>query len=234
MSENNSDLSKSSSNTKVLGAFYNDMSALRAAISAIPFIGTFLDLTISLPGQKFAEERLEYLISQLQEEIANVKDAIVDNTFLKTEEGYDLIQRTFIAGAKTRQKEKLQLFAKILRGAYLQQQSNHNPELYVSIVDELSARELEALFLLYREKETWKLNTPKDTTNNGRMLSDAEWFSHHYRQFPKGELEYIFPRLERTGLIKEVTGSYMGLVGGTYNSTPLCNLFISFIENNNN
>lgn len=207
------------------------MNVVRAAISAVPYLGTYLDLTLAMPGQKFVEERLEYLINQLHKEIEEVKDVVMDNAFFQTEEGFDLITKTFQAAAKTRQREKLKLFAKVLRGAYTYKATSHDPELYVRIVDDLRERELDVVFVLYRVKTEMKTN-PSYNAYDGKAVSDAELLSKEYFKYSKEELEFILPRIEKTGLIKEVTGSYMGLVGGTYQPTSLCSMFISFVQNN--
>lgn len=220
-------MSHDNSQIKKISTFYSETAVLRALISSIPIVGTYLDLTLSMPGQKFVEERLEYLISELGKELENVKDMIVDNTFLQTEEGYDLIIKTFGAAAKTRQKKKLTIFAQILRGAYTHKESIHDPELYVRIVDELSIRELEIAFLLYKIKVEKSIVRKEGDTGN-----DIQFISNRFTDFSKDELEFILPRLEKTGLIKELVGTFIGYGGGTYNATPLLSSFMRYIEDN--
>ncbi len=216
---------------KLLSTFYGELSSLRAAVSAIPLVGTYLDLTLSMSGQKFVEERLDYLILQLHKELDEVKEAVMDNTFLQTEEGYDLVIKTLASGAKTRQRQKLELLAKVLRGAYTGKATIHDPELYIKIIDELSERELEVAFLLYSVKTEWKTNPPKGD-NSGVMSRDPVWFSANYPMYTQDELEFILPRLEKTGLIKERTGSYMGYLGSSYEPTPLLGYFVNYILKN--
>ena len=62
--------------------------------------------------------------------------------------------------------------------------------------------------------------------------NDAFWLAKHYPMFEKDELDYILPRLEKTGLVKELVGSFIGYGGGTYNPTPLFDQFIGYIERN--
>lgn len=216
---------------KLFSSFYGELNSLRAAISSIPILGSYLDLTLSMPGQKYAEERLEYLINQLRIEMDQIKEAVIDNTFLQTEEGYDLITKTFVAASKTRQREKLKLFAKVLRGAYTTKVTVHDPELYIKIIDELSERELAVAFLFYKVKLEWKINPPKDGYK-GELLKDPVWFSTNYPIYSKDELEFTLPRLEKTGLIKELTGSYTGNLGSFYNPTPLLAHLMEYIEEN--
>ena len=228
-----SQVEKQISEIKVYSNFYNEMILLRGLISVIPYVGPLLDYTFSMPGQKFVEERLEFLINELHNEMKEVKEAIIENRFLDTEEGYDLIQRTFVAAARTRQKEKLKLFAKVLRGAYTKKDTVHDPELYVKIVDELSERELEAAILLYSVKLKRKSMSEEEISPfSDGIGNDPYWFSKYYPQFSKEELEYILLRLAKTGLFKEQTGAYMGNTGYSYNATSLLSSFINYIEKN--
>lgn len=230
---NKVDKEKQIAEIKVYSNFYNEMKLLRGLISIIPYVGPLIDYTFSMPGQKFVEERLEFLINELHDEIKEVKEVVIDNRFLETEEGYDLIQRTFLAAAKTRQKEKLKLFAKVLRGAYTKKKTVHDPELYIKIVDELSERELEAAILLYSVKlKRESMSEEEIEPFREGIGNDPYWFSKYYPQFTKEELEYILLRLAKTGLFKEQTGSYMGNTGYSYSATSLMSSFINFIENN--
>jgi hypothetical protein len=134
-----------------------------------------------------------------------------------------------IAAAKTRQRKKLKLFAKILRGAYTKKNTIHDPELYVKIVDELGERELEVAFLLYDVKVIQKR---KFEIHAGEQGNDAYIFSKYYPVYAEDELKFILPRLEKTGVIKEIVGMFTGYMGGAYNPTPLMVHLVKYIENN--
>jgi hypothetical protein len=216
---------------KIYSSGYNDLTHLRAAISAIPLIGSQLDLYLSTPGQKFVEERLQYLIDQLQEQMNEVQEHAIDRRIFDTEEGFDLVNKTFAAAARTRQREKLKVFAKILRGALTLKERTHDPELYLRIVDEMSEKELEVALLLFEVKEKRKIKVEGDNEAQDGMTNDPYWFSKNYPKYSKAELEFIFPRLEKTGLVKELVGSFLGYRGGQYNPTPLFTDFINFIGN---
>ena len=217
---------------KVYSSFYNNLTHLRAAISLIPYVGSQLDLYLSTPGQKFVEERLEYMIAQLREQMANIQEDKIDKDAFNTEEGFDLIQKAFISAAKTRQREKLKVFAKIIRGSVTKKNKKHDPELYLKIVDELTEKELEIAFLLYDVKEKRRIKVEGTNEVQDGMTNDPYWFSKQYPKYSKDELEFILPRLEKTGLVKEVVGSFIGYGGGQYNPTPLFSDFINFIEKN--
>ncbi|MBC7845939.1 MAG: hypothetical protein H7Y10_05565 [Flavobacterium sp.] len=217
---------------KLYSKFYNDLSNLRIAISSIPFLGSQLDMYLSAPGQKFIEERFEYMIEQLQQELDGIEEYLINKEIIASEECFDLVQKAFIATAKTRQREKLKLFAKILKGSLIKRKKLYDPELYLKIVDELSVRELEIASLLYEVKVKRKIKIEGENEAEDGMTNDPYWFSKHYPKFSKDELEFTLLRLEKTGLVKELVGSFIGYGGSQYEPTSLLSDFMNFIENN--
>jgi hypothetical protein len=215
---------------KLIGNYYNDSNSLRIAISSIPKIGSYIDQYLSSKGQEFAQQRVEYLIEQLQIEMEAVQESLINTGLFNSEIGFDITQKAFLAASRTRQKEKLNLFAKVLRGAFTTHKEIHDPELYLRIIDELSERELEIAFLLYDVKEVKKIKIEGINDTKDGATYDASWFSQRYNQFTKEEFEYILPRLEKTGIIKEKVGFYVGYGGGEFNITPLFKNFKNFIN----
>lgn len=216
---------------KLLSSFYGELNALRFAISNIPLFGSYIDATLAMPGQQYVEQRLQYLINQLQLELDEVKGVVMDMTFLNSEEGYDLVTKTFIAAAKTRQREKLNLFAKILRGAYTEKSMTHDPELYVKLVDELSEREL-AVAQLFCTLKPSKGVVQRDEDGKDRSTYNAVTLSEKYPLFTIEELQFILPRLEKSGLLKIIIMTSYGYSEGTYLPTDQLMRFIRYIIEN--
>ncbi|MCF8257856.1 MAG: hypothetical protein K9J06_09890 [Flavobacteriales bacterium] len=219
--------------TDVLSYYYSDLTSLRLLIAAIPCVGSPLDLLLSSRGNEFVYKRLEALIEELKQEMEAVEKHLIKHDFIDREECYDLTQQVFVAAARTRHREKLKLFAQVLRGALTEKASSHDPELYVKIIDELSVKELQVALLLYRVKSERESDKPRaeDYRREG-MSNDAFWFSNNHPEYAREELEYMFLRLERTGLLKEVVAGAMDYAGGSYNPTKLFDQFISYIERN--
>ncbi|HTN16540.1 MAG TPA: hypothetical protein VL092_02590 [Chitinophagaceae bacterium] len=215
---------------KLFGQFYNDALKLRAVVMTIPAIGPYLDLYFSDKGQKYAQERIDYLLDSLQTEMQEVQDHLLNKEMLDSEEGFDLMQKTFSATVRTRQKTKIAVFAKILKGAFTTKSETHDPELYLRIVEELSERELEIAFLLYSEKQ--KIKTDLSDLEKQESGNDAHWLSKKFPAYTKEEVEYCLPRIEKTRLFKEVVGSFIGYGGGNYNPTTLFSNFQNYIELN--
>ncbi len=212
---------------------YADQTVVRAAINAIPYVGSSLDILLSSSGQNFVIRRIETLISELYVQLQQLDNSKINHDFLATEVGFDLVIKAFNSASRTRQNEKLKLYAKILKGALTdgKEYQEDDPELYLQIIEELSVKELRVARCLFELKEVKKNRPGQDDTNNNQdgMTNDAWWLSKQYPEFKKDELISIFVRLERTGLIKELVGSYIGYGGGQYLINPLFKKFITFI-----
>lgn len=213
---------------------YGDLTILRAGINAIPFVGGSLDVLLSSSGQKFIMRRIEYFITELQNELANLQENQINKDFFETEEGFDLIVKAFDSTSRTRQQEKLNLYARIVKSTLNVSKDfeEDDPEIFLKIVEELSVKELRVAKCLYELKESKKQNPEDDNPNRDQngMANDAWWLSKHYPEFDKDELISIFVRIERTGLIKELVGSYLSYAGGKYVINPIFKRFMNFLE----
>lgn len=212
---------------------YADQTLIRSLINLIPNVGGSLDLLLSSSGEGFVIRRIEKFISELNEQIGELTESKINRDFLEKEEGFDLIVKAFNCASRTRQNEKLKLYAKIIKGALTEgkEYQEEDPELYLQIIEELSVKELRVAKCLYELKEIKKINfeeeNPDKTSENNS--NDAAWLSSKYPEFDTDELVSIFVRLERTGLIKELVGNYFDYEGGQYLINPLFRKFIDYI-----
>lgn len=207
---------------------YADQTLIRSLINLIPNVGGSLDLLLSSSGQGFVIRRIEKFISELNEQIGELTESKINRDFLEKEEGFDLIVKAFNCASRTRQNEKLKLYAKIIKSALTEgkEYQEEEPELYLKIIEELSVKELRVAKCLYELKEVKKENLNK---NYGNFNNDALWLSSKYPEFDRDELVSVFVRLERTGLIKELVGNYFDYEGGQYLINPLFKKFIDYI-----
>lgn len=219
--------------TKASQAFA-EQTYLRAGLNLIPYIGSSLDILLTSKGQSFVIRRIEEFIHQLQTELSELQDNQVNKDYLETEEGFDLIVKAFSSAARTRQQEKLKLYARIIKSTLNESKKyeEDEPEMFLKIVEELSVKEMRVAKCLYELKEANKYdpeeNIPKDKEDG--TGNDAWKLSKQYPEFDNDELISTFVRLERTGLIKEVVGTYMGYTGGTYLINPPFKRFMDFID----
>ncbi|HEX2787714.1 MAG TPA: hypothetical protein VHP32_07400 [Ignavibacteria bacterium] len=207
---------------------YEEQVFLRTLILEIPFIGNYIDILFTAKANKYASKRIEFFLKDLQKQIYNIDEKKINYEFLNSEEGFDLIIKTFNYASRARQKEKLKLYARIIKEtlSIKKKFENEEPELYLKIVEELSLKELTVAKYLYELLENRKSENLRES-----HYDDTDLISKHYSEFEKEDLSYILIRLERTGLIKEITGMYIGNPGGQYQITKLFKDFMNFISN---
>ena len=212
---------------------YGNQTLLRVGINAIPFVGGSLDILLSSSGQSFVIKRIETFINELNEQVSQLTEDKINKNFLTTEQGFDLILKAFNSASRTRQQEKLRMYARIVNGTLTEGKDfeEDEPEMFLRIIEELTVKELRVARCLYELKEP---KEPKDQqgADDGidRGNNDADWMSNKYKEFDKGELISIFVRLERTGLIRELVGMYLGYMGGRYLINPLFKKFMKFMD----
>lgn len=214
---------------------YGDQTIIRAAINAIPYVGSSVDILLSSSGQTFIIKRIENFISELEKQIGLLDKSKINSEFLKTEQGFDIIIKAFNSASRTRQTEKLKLYSKIIKGAISldKEYEEDEPETYLRIVEELTLKELKVAKCLFELKENKIKYREEETLEAEKMdgTNDAWFLSKRHPEFNRDELISIFIRLERTGLIKELVGSFLGYGGGQYLINPLFRKFMIFIEN---
>lgn len=217
---------------------YGDQTVVRALINAIPYIGGSIDILLSSSGQSFIQKRIERFIEELNRQVSQLGDNKINKDFLNTEEAFDLIIKAFNAASRTRQQEKLKLYSKIIKGALTEGREfeEDDPETFLRIIEELTVKELRVARHLYDLKEIGKQNADSDNESkeDEGMSNDAFWLSKKYPEFNKDELVSMLVRLEKTGLIKELVGTFIGYGGGQYLINPIFRKFISFLDQRDN
>ncbi len=196
--------------------YYEDNTVLRTLINGIPYVGGSLDVIFAYKGRKIIQERLNVLLGDLKSEMEKVKETQIDKDYLESEEYFDLLITALGKATKTRRKKKIALFAKILKNAVLVDKDKvHNkPEDYLSTITELTEDEL----LLAKTIYQYQADKPHvDGAADGYTGGKEEVF--------------LLKRIERTGLISEITGGYMDYAGGDYIITETFKKIMNFIDN---
>ena len=96
---------------------YSEIFPLRAAIQAIPIVGSSIDTMLSGPGSVWMYKRLEYFIKILSEDLEKLKsenNIIKNKNILVSEEYFDFIINVLDSVIKTRNKDKLKRFSNII------------------------------------------------------------------------------------------------------------------------
>lgn len=209
--------------------FYSDNIPLRSIIASIPIVGGSLDVVFSTQGQKNVQRRLVLLITQLQIDYRSLEERVIDKNFVKSEEFFDLLVKVLDASARTRHDEKIRIYARILCNSTINEYHIlYNPEDYVDVLSELSIQELHLARRIYLSQ--------KSTPQNDKE-ADLGWvkrcgWEHIIESVPAEDINFLLKRLERTGLITEVMGMYLGYSGGVYKITDTFRKMMEFLNLN--
>jgi len=168
--------------------WYTEKSTLRALITAIPTIGGPMDVWISNEAQKITQRRITDLINELKYEMDKISEDKVNYDFLKSEDFFDLIVVAFESASRTKEIEKINLYAKIIKNSVVIEEANFSQLEYIKIISELSLQEILVLKQLY---ETKGMNTFDDS-----IFSEFE-------NMTGDEFIFLLKRIERVGLIYE-------------------------------
>lgn len=168
--------------------WYADRSVLRAVINTIPIIGSPIDVFFSTEGQKIIQKRITDMIDELKSEMDKISDDKVDYDFIWSEDFFDLILAAFESASRTKEVQKINLYAKIIKNSVVIEEEDFPSLEYIRIITELSLQEFLVVKQLY---ETRGLNTFDDSSFN------------EFENMTRDKFNFLLKRIERAGLIYE-------------------------------
>ena len=169
------------------------------------------------------------LIKSLKDEMKDVKEDMIDKGYLNSEEFFDLVLIAFEAASRTRDIKKIKFYAKILKNSFTKEKDAILPEEYINILKEMNKKEIEVAGILFQYQGNNKI---EEFENDMAFAKECGWDQlqqYLTLTYPR-ELSFIFLRLERSGLIKEITGTYMSYDGGIYIITDTFRDLMDFLE----
>jgi hypothetical protein len=115
-----------------------------AALTKLPFAASVLGNLIMSNGARF-EERVIYVLKEMDEQHARIEDKIEDKGFYRSEEFQTLIGLIMERLHTTHDKEKLKLFGDALANSGSVDFQSDDKEAYIRILRDLSAKDLQIL-----------------------------------------------------------------------------------------
>ena len=122
------------------------------------------------------------------------------------------------------EKDKIIFFSKLIKNSLESSEKDRKYNFdYIKIVHELSVDQMHLLHEIYiQQKDLYKLREESPEYNELNLVHECtDW-----KNLPKilndkygideDDLNFLLKRTESTGLIHEITGSYIGYDGGTY------------------
>ena len=209
---------------------YSENVVLRGAITLIPFIGSPLDIFLTTKAQKIVNDRIMNLFNELIEEMSTLEDGMVDKDYIDSEEFIEVFTKTIETAAKTRSKEKIKLYAKLLKGATkFQDRKKYSPEEYLQVLSELTMKELEVAKAIYKQQRKEKRKDENEL--QWALRCGWEKLEKDCPLIPKEDFQFILLRLEKSGLIRELPAGWFG-EGGIFGITDVFRKIMKYLEQN--
>lgn len=189
-----------------LAKYYQCQPIVQALVNAIPAVGGSLDTLLNARAQQIAEERTKDFFDELSEGSLELTEQTIQSE--------DFIHRWVITAkvaVNTRRREKIRLFARLLKSSFLSDISVTTDEYeeYLIILDELSYRELLVLSIL----ERYEREFPPSENENELQKASRFWeqFVSEVNQqlgLTTDETNAMLTRLNRSGCYQTFIGGY--------------------------
>lgn len=174
--------------------------ALAAFVSgSIPVLGAIpsaLDaFALARIGEVIQERQKAFFDELAKDDIYLTDDLIESDDFLHS------FMITFAAAQRTRKKEKIQRFARLLiNGVRLHSLQSSHLEEFTSILEDLSDREFDILLMIKEVEQSAKLGAAGKTTWNSLVEKANSRYEINFKM-----LSALVTRLDRTGLVQSGT-----------------------------
>jgi hypothetical protein len=234
LSDNNTSIKDIVSKVKDKLENYSTDIALQNTILSIPG-GPAIDVLIREIGSKISQQRIAETIHAIQFELDRLDSIKIDRDYVISEEFYDLVIRIFYQSVKDRVYEKKVIFAKILSRSLLTENKDlrENNEDFVNLLEDLSIQDLTLLKHIYDQQREMnpRTNPAEGTYNELLTVWGSGWKELQSKsQLTNEQYQISLLKLTRSGFIKEITGSYVDYLGGTYIITPILKKLLCLIH----
>jgi hypothetical protein len=199
---------------------YENNPIIRPLLQLIPLgIGSGIDSLLVITLSRMRQERAKIFFDEITK--GNINP---NNRYLETDDFVHKYILTMRHVLNTNQKEKIEMFAKILKNSLNENNKIFAVDIFedfIGILNELTFHEINALSLL----ETYD-TVIKEVGENGLMRVNKFWSKFEERMenelnVPKSYVNNFMIRITRTGCYEEFNGNYFGYTGGKGELTPL-------------
>jgi transketolase len=191
-----------------LSKSYGDKPVIRSLLQLIPGWGT-ADTLLQQRANEIRAERMRTFF----DELANGQHELTEE-LIKSEDFLHCYFSTLRAVMNTRQREKIKMMARLLDSSLSDRLTTTDEyEELLTILDAISLREFQTLFLLYNLEK----DNPKKEGQNEIQNVGVYWETFKSQVIALGVSEESFPafmaKMERTGLYLRFTGAFFDYSG---------------------
>ena len=201
-----------------LSDMYQTNPVIRALVQLIPIV-SIVDAALVTKIEKIHTKKARVFFDELENGTVQLTQEMIES-----EDFLHCYFSTFKAALNSHRREKICYFARLLTSSITLSEISTIDEYeeYLSILDDLSFRELKLLIVLSRYEKEFFLQGDK----NPLQRANRFWEQFSLEVCSKfsisdGELDGMLARLNRTGLYKTIIGTYVGYNGGRGELTPM-------------
>ena len=206
--------------------------ALRSKMVTIPIFGSYMDVVYTESMQAIKEMAFRNSLEELDEKK-------IDKEYLNSLEFLNLLVRTYKMALDEIEMDKIIFFSKLIKNSLesSEEERKYNFD-YIKIVHELSIDQMHLLHEIYiQQKDLYKFSDEYPEYNELNLVHECtDW-----KNLPKilndkygideDDLNFLLKRTESTGLIREITGTYLEYDGGTYIMNETLIKFMDKLDN---
>ena len=206
--------------------------ALRSKMVTIPIFGSYMDVVYTESMQAIKEMAFRNSLEELDEKK-------IDKEYLNSLEFLNLLVRTYKMAFDEIETDKVIHFSKLIKNSLesSEEERKYNFD-YIKIVHELSIDQMHLLHEIYiQQKDLYKFSDEYPEYNELNLVHECtDW-----KNLPKilndkygideDDLNFLLKRTESTGLIREITGTYLEYDGGTYIMNETLRKFMDKLDN---
>ena len=191
--------------------------ALRSKLISVPGIGGYMDVVYTESMQAIKERAFKNSLEELDEKK-------IDKEYLNSLEFLNLLVRTYKMALDEIEMEKIIFFSKLIKNSLesSEEERKYNFD-YIKIIHELSIDQMHLLHEIYiQQKSLYKFRGEYPEYSELNLVHECtDWknlpkiLNDKYR-IDEDDLNFLLKRTESTGLIREITGTYINYDGGTY------------------
>lgn len=160
---------------------------LKGVIGAIPFIGTFVnEVLFDIKGQIY-QKRINSIVNEISEKMKNINEEIIDKSYLRSDDFFDLTRDIFESSLKIESEEKRVMLANLYINSIensIDFSKNRN-KLFISFVVALTPYQITILkFIKEHDQKLIEIGTYKvffelfqESFNN--LISDKYEFKYY-------------------------------------------------------
>ena len=205
--------------------------ALRSKLISVPIFGDHMDVVYTESMQAIKERAFNNSLEELDEKK-------VDKEYLNSLEFLNLLVRTYKMALDEIEMDKIIFFFFFFKNSLESSEEDRKYNFdYIKIVHELSIDQMHLLHEIYiQQKDLYKLREEYPEYTELNLVHECT----NWKNMPKilnekygideEDLNFLLKRTESTGLIREITGTYLNYDGGTYIMNETLRKFMDSLE----